>query len=48
MKKEQASAKSQLGINNLSRAFLSLLFGYGFAIIVFVAEVFLKSINAWK
>jgi hypothetical protein len=46
MKKEQGTAKTQLGMKNLSSAFMLLLFGYALAIIAFFAEMFLKSINA--
>jgi hypothetical protein len=48
LKKKQSSRKTQLGISNLSSAFLLLLFGYSLAIIVFFAEVILKSINTCK
>jgi hypothetical protein len=48
IKNKKSSTKTQLSIKNLSSAFLLLLFGYALAIIVFVAEVFLKSNNACK
>jgi hypothetical protein len=37
----------QLGINNLSSAFLLLAFGYGLAIIAFIGEVVLKTQNIY-
>ena len=40
---KQASSKTPLGINNLSSAFLLLLFGYGLAIIAFLVEVIINT-----
>ena len=40
---KQTPAKTPLGINNLTSAFLFLIFGYGLATISFIVELILRA-----